>query len=72
MRNDYRPEYNLTPDNYAGYKIISFEVTNFVDIPYFIKAKLILQYSGAPGLIEKTGDRYPRLGRYDNLREQTS
>ena len=72
MRNDYRPEYNVTPDNYGGYKIISFDPSPFADVPYFTRAKLILQYSGAPGLIEEAGDAEPRLGRYDELREDTS
>lgn len=66
MRNDYRPEFNLKPDNYGGYKLVHLEIDHDLDVPYYIRATIILQYAGAPGLIEVPGDNTVRLGNYND------
>ena len=70
MRNDYRPEYSLKPDNFGGYKVLSFDPVTRTPHPYYTRARLILQYSGAPGLTEDdAADAVPRLGNHDDVRE---
>ena len=62
IRNDYRPEFNLIPDNYGGYKLVHFEINHDLTVAYHVPATVILQYAGAPGLTEVAGDNTPRLG----------
>lgn len=49
FRCDYRPEFNLKPDNNGGYKIISFETFTSLETPYWTTGYLTIQYSGYPG-----------------------
>ena len=70
MRNDYRPEFNVVPDNYGGYKLVHLETDHDLDVPYYIRTTIILQYAGAPGQTEVAGDNKDRLGDYDE--RQTS
>ena len=48
VRNDYRPEFNLTPDNTAGYKLVSFEITQELLHHTLIRGTIILEFSGDP------------------------
>ena len=67
IRNDYRPEFNLKPDNYGGYKLASFEMPHDLIVAYHIPATIILQYAGAPGQTERAGDVNDRLGNYTEM-----
>ena len=66
FRCDYRPEFNLIPNNQGGYKIVSFETFSSLEIPWKTEAFLVLQYSGYPGLApgESSPAVRPRLGNY--------
>ena len=46
LRNDYRPEFNVIPDNTAGYKLISFELTQELLHHTIIYGTIILEFSG--------------------------
>ena len=46
IRNEYRPEFNLTPDNTEGYKLVSFEINHDLAYAGIIPGTIILEYSG--------------------------
>lgn len=46
IRNDYRPEFNLLPDNNQGYKIVNFDLTQDLTIQSLFKGVIILELSG--------------------------
>ena len=48
IRNDYRPELNLTPNNEAGYKLVHVEIDQDLNINSLISIFLILEFSGDP------------------------
>lgn len=48
IRNNYRPEFNLTPNNDAGYKLVHLEITQEQRTPRLILATIILEFSGTP------------------------
>ena len=48
IRNDQRPEFNLTPTRTTGYKIIYFKLTQDMLYPIYPTATLILEMSGDP------------------------
>ena len=48
IRNDYRPEYNLTPNNDAGYKLIHFETSQELLHRTMVRGTIILEFSGDP------------------------
>ena len=48
LRNNYRPEFNLTPDNTAGFKIISFDIDQNIAFNSVVKGIIILEFSGDP------------------------
>ena len=74
LRNDYRPEFNVRPDNFGGYKIAHFDLDSESRINYHTRMELILQYSGAPGTTNETGDTVtiPRLGNTHRETEQVA
>ena len=65
IRNDYRPEFNLIPDNFGGYKLAQFSMPHDLTVAYHIPATIILQYAGAPGQTEI--DSVDRLGNYTEM-----
>ena len=65
FRCDYRPEFNLRPDNQGGYKIISFETFSNLEVPWQTTGHLVIQYSGYPGLAPgESATARERLGNY--------
>ena len=48
IRNDYRPEYDLTPNNDAGYKLIHFETTQELVFHKMVRGTIVLEFSGDP------------------------
>ena len=48
VRNNYRPEYNLHPNNNAGYKVVSFSIHQNLALQNFVYGTLILEFSGDP------------------------
>ena len=65
FRCDYRPEFNLRPDNNGGYKIISFETFTNMEVPWQTTGYLVIQYSGYPGLAPgESATARERLGNY--------
>ena len=48
IRNDYRPEFDLTPSSNAGYKLIHFELNQELLHSKLVRATLILEFSGDP------------------------
>ena len=66
FRCDYRPEFNLIPNNEGGYKVVSFETFTSLQTPYWTEGYLVIQYSGYPGLApgEASPAVRPRLGNY--------
>ena len=48
IRNDVRPEYNLTPNNDSGYKIIASPLRHDLHITTFVSQIITLQHSGEP------------------------
>ena len=48
IRNDYRPEFNLTPDNTKGYKILTFDINQDLLHHTIVRATIVLELSGVP------------------------
>ncbi len=48
IRNDYRPEFDLVPNNDAGYKLVHFEIMQDLAIPTLFRGTVILEFSGDP------------------------
>lgn len=48
VRNNYRPELDLTPDNTAGYKFVHLDISQDLKISRVIIATVILEFSGDP------------------------
>lgn len=51
IRNDYRPEFNLTPRNDAGYKLIHFDTSQELVYRTITHAVIILEFSGSAGRV---------------------
>lgn len=47
IRNDYRPEFNLTPNNDAGYKLLHFETSQDLLHHTIVRGVIILEFSGS-------------------------
>ena len=54
IRNDYRPEFNIKPDNTAGYKLVHFETSQELLHHKIVKAVIILEFSGAAERLGET------------------
>ena len=48
IRNNYRPEFNLTPDDTSGYKIIHFEINQDLGVSTRILGLIVFEHSGDP------------------------
>ena len=49
LRNDYRPEFNLTtPNDMAGYKIQSVDIEQDLQHKNIVKCQIIMEFSGDP------------------------
>lgn len=46
IRNDYRPEFNLIPDNTAGYKLVHYDLFQDLAINHLVPGVIILEFSG--------------------------
>ena len=49
LRNNFRPEFNLTPNNESGYKIVHFELSQDLLVHTMVTAIIVLEHSGKPG-----------------------
>ena len=49
IRNDYRPEMDLTPNNDAGYKLVHLDIAQDLKVSRVVLATIILEFSGDPG-----------------------
>ena len=48
IRNDFRPEFNLTPNNDSGYKIILLEPLQDLGLHTRVVVSIVLEHSGDP------------------------
>ena len=48
MRNDWSPEFNITPSDKAGLKITSYQYLQELGMPYLTRGEIILEFSGDP------------------------
>lgn len=48
VRNNYRPEFDLTPNNGSGYKLVYFELFQDLAVNYLIPGLAILEHGGEP------------------------
>ena len=48
MRNDWSPEFNITPSDQAGLKITSYQYLQEIGMPYLTRGEIILEFSGDP------------------------
>ena len=67
----YRPrtEFNTRPDNFGGFKLAHYELNAGPPVNHFIRMRVILQYSGAPGLAERQGETVARIGNTSTEKE---
>ncbi len=48
VRNNYRPEFDLVPNNDAGYKVVNFTIHQNLTLQNFVYATIVLEFSGDP------------------------
>ena len=48
VRNDYRPEFDLLPDNTKGYKFVSFDINQELLHHTLVRGTIVLELSGVP------------------------
>ena len=51
MRNDWSPEFNITPSSTAGLKITSYQYQQEIGMPYLTRGEITLEFSGDPNTV---------------------
>lgn len=51
MRNDWSPEFNITPSATAGLKVTSYQYTQEIGMPYLVQGEVAIEFSGDPNTV---------------------
>ena len=51
MRNDWSPEFDITPSATAGLKITSYQYSQEIGMPYLTQGEITLEFSGDPNTV---------------------